>query len=128
HPLLVLRDLPLRGDRALPLEPVEGGVERAGVDLQRVAGARPDDLRDAVAVLRPPGPRLEDEQVARPLEERDRVAVGLARLNHVDTLQGWVKTVYILHARRDAGGIARLRDAPPHPALYPRKRGERVSY
>src|SRR5262249_43095403 len=84
--LLVARDLPLGRHRPLPLETVEGGIQRSGVHPQRVARAGADRLRDPVAVLRSPRQRLEDEQVEGSLEQLDRVLVGLARLGHVDSL------------------------------------------
>src|SRR5262249_38292947 len=68
--------LPLRRDPLLALEPVQGGVERPGVDLQDVARARLDGLGDAVAVLRPPAEGFEDQEIERALEQLDAVLVA----------------------------------------------------
>src|SRR5262245_55212965 len=52
RPLLLLRQLPRRGDQLLLLETVEGRVEGPGVDLEHIARPGLDRLGDAVAVLR----------------------------------------------------------------------------
>ena len=46
-------------------------IQRPGVDLQRIARARADHLREAVAVSRPPAQGLEDDEIERALEELD---------------------------------------------------------
>src|SRR5438128_8510705 len=73
RPLLLLRDLPLRRDPPLLLEAVERGIERSGVDLQYLAGAGADRLRDPVAVARPPLQRPQDEEAERALQQLDPV-------------------------------------------------------
>src|SRR5262249_56438553 len=65
------RRSPLGGNGALALEPVERGIERAGVHLERVARAGPDHLRDAVAVAFAPAQRLENQEIERALQQLD---------------------------------------------------------
>ena len=59
--LLIRRQLPRRRDPTLLLEAMQRRIERSRVDLQHVARAGLDRLRDAVAVLRAPLERLQDE-------------------------------------------------------------------
>src|ERR1700759_1177236 len=65
--------LPLRGDEAVALQAVQGGVERAVVDDERVAGRLPDGRRDAVAVRRPEQQRFENQHVERALQQLDAI-------------------------------------------------------
>src|SRR5690242_2655187 len=67
--LLILRNLPFRGNPALAFEPVERRVKRSRIDLQNVAGVRADRLAESVSVPRTPLQRLQDEQVERPLQQ-----------------------------------------------------------
>src|ERR1041385_9508821 len=74
------RDPPLGLDPALEPEALEGGVERAFLDPERLRGQAPDVLRDAVAVHRPEGEGLEEEEVEGAGEEVD--LEGIARGSH----------------------------------------------
>jgi glucose-fructose oxidoreductase len=58
---------------------VEGRVEGAGFNLQKLAGMRADGITDAVAVLRTPEQGLQDEQVEGALEKLNAVFVFLGR-------------------------------------------------
>ena len=60
-----LRDLPLGLDPSLVLEAMQGGVERALVDLQHVLGDLLDALGDRPAVQGVLLQRAQDEQVER---------------------------------------------------------------
>ena len=64
-PAAELRHLPLGFEPALKLEPVQGRVERALVDLQHVFGNRLDALRDCPAVQGVLLQRAQDQQVER---------------------------------------------------------------
>src|SRR5262249_43836342 len=103
-PLFVLGNLPVRGHGAFALETVERGVEGARIDLEGVARARSDRAGDPVAVLRPPGQCLQDEEVEGSLEKLDRVLVRLA-VRHVDSLHPM--DVGCLHPQ-----AVRFREAP----------------
>ena len=63
--LVAIAGLPGRVDPALALEPVQRGVERAVVDVQYFIRARTEGDADAVAVLRPPLQRAEDQEIER---------------------------------------------------------------
>jgi hypothetical protein len=51
------------------LEPIQGGVERALVDLQPVSGDLLDAQQNAVAVKRAQRDGFEDEEIERPLQQ-----------------------------------------------------------
>jgi hypothetical protein len=51
------------------LHAVQGGIERAIIDLEDVVGREANPLRDGEAVHRPPRQRLEDHDVERTLEQ-----------------------------------------------------------
>src|SRR6185437_5759317 len=68
--------LPRGADESALFEPVERGIERAGVDVQHVAGHCLYALREIVAVGRLGAEHLEDDQVQRALEERDGFGHG----------------------------------------------------
>src|SRR5438067_721251 len=72
---VVLRESPLRLDEPLPLEAVQGGVERALADDQRRIRGLLDPLDDAIAVAWSPGERLEDQQVEGAAHQAD-VEIG----------------------------------------------------
>ena len=59
------------------LEPVERRIERAGLDLEQLTRAAANRLADAIAVLRPPLERLENQQVERPLQQLDAVLIAV---------------------------------------------------
>ncbi len=67
---------PLSFHEALPLEAVQRRIQRAGVDLQPLAGVETDGLADAVAVPRSGLQRLEDEEVERALQQLDVVLMA----------------------------------------------------
>src|SRR5690242_4353937 len=97
--LLIVRNLPIRGDPFLPLQPMKRGVERAGVHLKDVSRVSANRLADAIAVLRAPAKRLQDEQVERALEQLDAVLVAWSHgfPQDEDTLHPW--HVECLHPR-----------------------------
>src|ERR1041385_7991295 len=66
--LIVLRLPPLGLDPTLALEAMQRRIQRAGLNLEDVARPRPDGLGDAVAVLRSPAQRLQDQHVQSPLD------------------------------------------------------------
>ena len=68
-PPVVVGRPPPRGDPAAPLQPVQGGVQRALRHLQRGARDLVEALRDGPAVLRPERQRLEDQQIECALRE-----------------------------------------------------------
>jgi hypothetical protein len=67
--LVSIADLPGCVDPTLALEPVQGRVERAVIDDQDLLRACAEGDADAVAVLRSPLQRAEDEQIERALEQ-----------------------------------------------------------
>src|ERR1043166_1958568 len=69
NPLVVLRKPPLGGDPAPALQPMQGGIERAGVHLERVTRRRPDQLGQAASVPWPEAQGLEDDQVEGALQQ-----------------------------------------------------------
>src|SRR5688572_1689453 len=69
RPPVVLGEPPLGLDEAFALEAVKGLVESGVFDGQDVVGALTDPARDAVAMHRFPGQRLENQDVERSLEE-----------------------------------------------------------
>ena len=79
--LIALRHLPLRADPALPLQPMQRRIQRSGIHLEDVGGMAPQRLADAVAVVRAPLQRLEDQEIKRSLQELDPVLVARA-LDH----------------------------------------------
>ena len=91
--LAVLGGLPLGRDELLPLEAVQRRVERAGVDLERLARMRADRLGDAVAVPRPPLQSLQNQQVECPLQQLDLVPKRVRRFMGVAILHPWVSRV-----------------------------------
>src|SRR5215471_368984 len=66
---VVLRGSPGRADPALPLQPVERGIERPLVDLEHVFGELLDALRDPPAVHRGRPEGLQDQHVEGSLEQ-----------------------------------------------------------
>src|SRR6476659_7659566 len=64
-----LGDVPLGGDELFLRHAVEGGVQRAVLDLQAAVGDRLDPLRDAEAVLRTPREGTEDQEFERTLKD-----------------------------------------------------------
>ena len=76
NPLVVVRDGPLGGDPFLSFQPVQGRIERAGINLKHLAGVDPDRLADPVAMLRTSLQRLENEQIERPLQQLDPVLIA----------------------------------------------------
>src|SRR5690349_5545535 len=62
---VVLRKPPLALDPSLVLETPEGRVEGAFVHQQRVVRVAANEVRDGVAVQRPPNQGLEDQYVQR---------------------------------------------------------------
>src|ERR1051325_9655591 len=69
--LIVLRLLPLRLGPTLALQPMQRRIERAGLYLEYLARPGPDGLGDAVAVLRSPAQRLQDQHVQSPPDAFD---------------------------------------------------------
>src|SRR6185437_5962066 len=63
RPALGLALTPLRGDPTLEQEPLQGGVERALLDLEHLVAALADQAGDAVAVQRAAAQGFEDHQV-----------------------------------------------------------------
>src|ERR1041384_7444807 len=66
---VVLREPPLRFDPAPPLEPVQGGIERPFFNQKGGVGALPDPGCNVVAMGRPPGEGLEDQEIEGALQE-----------------------------------------------------------
>ena len=60
---------PLRIEPAAIFQPVQCGVERTLMDLEKILGDLLEALRDAVAVPRAERKNLQDEEVQSPLEE-----------------------------------------------------------
>ena len=67
--LVGLTDAPLGLQPAALHQAMQGGIEGAGFDFQEIVGLCPDRLADAVAVLRPPLQRAQDEHVERALQQ-----------------------------------------------------------
>jgi hypothetical protein len=59
----MLAGTPVGADPALPQHPLEGGIERALLDPEHVAGELIDPLADAPTVHRLEGQRLQDQQL-----------------------------------------------------------------
>src|SRR5205823_4317495 len=78
RPPVVLRCAPLGRDPSVQQQPLEGWVERALTDLEDILGEGFQILRDAVAVLRAPRERFEDEEVERARQEFLRVSHRLS--------------------------------------------------
>ena len=78
--LVGLADAPLGLQPAALLESVQRRIERAGLDLEQIVGLGADRLADAMAVLRPPLERSENQHVERALEQFEAAFVG--RLGH----------------------------------------------
>ena len=74
--LIRLAHAPFGLEPSALLEPVQRGIERAGLDLEQVVGLRADRLADAVSVLRSPDEGPKDEHVEGALEELEAVIVG----------------------------------------------------
>src|SRR5690242_14911350 len=66
---VVLGETPARFHEAALLEAVQGGIERAFLDAQRIVGHVLQPPRDAVTVRRSPRNGLEDEHIKRALQE-----------------------------------------------------------
>src|SRR5215472_18884216 len=107
HSLFVFRDRPLRADPALPLQPMQRRVKRAGIDLEYLAGVGPNCLTDSVSVLWPPLKRLENEQVERPLQQLDPVLIAFL-LRHVDILHPKGCRVSTSSDRRSLGDFTQI--------------------
>src|SRR5262249_48149953 len=75
-PLIRLAHGPLGLQPAALLEAMQRRVERAGFDFEEVVGLRADRLADAMAVLRSPQQRPQDEHVEGALEELQATVVG----------------------------------------------------
>src|SRR5688572_2813560 len=73
-----VRFAPSRLDPAALLHAVEGGVERSFLDAHDVVGRFLDPARDRVAMTRPPGKGLEDEEIERALQDAS-IGVGHGR-------------------------------------------------
>src|SRR5207244_3464076 len=73
RPLSLFRGLPFRCEPPLLFQPMESGIERAGLYLQKFFGFRANCLRDSEAVARPPLQDLQDEHVERSLKNVDAV-------------------------------------------------------
>lgn len=94
--LLAFCPFPLGLYPLLPLETMQGGVERTCFNGENLAGPAADDLRDGVAVHGLAYKGLEDEHVQRSLQQFDTVLVLRSR-GHVDVdiLRSWMESVYI---------------------------------
>ncbi len=64
---------------------MQGGVERPRLHLERILGVGIDRVADAVAMLRAPAQRLQDDEVERSLQQIDAALITAPR--HVDNLQ-----------------------------------------
>ena len=69
--LALVGQLPGGRDPAFGLEPIECGVQRAGLDLQQVFGGPLNVLRDRVSVARPGQERSQDQEVERAAQKID---------------------------------------------------------
>ena len=67
RPTVVFRCTPERNDQSLIFEAVEGGIERAVLDLQNVTRRLLDRMRDRVAVRRRRANGPQNKHVQRPL-------------------------------------------------------------
>jgi hypothetical protein len=66
---VVFRNSPVRANRAVELEPVEGRIQRSFLDLQYLVRKQVDGLRDGVAVQPAALKRVEDEEVECALQK-----------------------------------------------------------
>ena len=60
--------LPRGRNPSAPFHAVQGGIERAFLDAERVVGRVLDPARDAIPMARAAGERLQDQQIERALE------------------------------------------------------------
>src|SRR5690348_2091786 len=70
---VVLREAPLTCDQPSTLEAMERLIERGIGDAEHAVAPLLHELRDAIAVHRLPGQRLQDENVHRSLEQIERL-------------------------------------------------------
>ena len=67
--LIVVGELPLRVDPALPLETMQRWIEGTVIDVEHFIGAGAERNADTVAVLRSPLQGAQNQQVERALEQ-----------------------------------------------------------
>jgi hypothetical protein len=71
--------MPVSGHPLLLLQPVQRRIERAGIHSQPLAGVQADGLADALAMLRAPEKRLQNQQIERALQQLNAVLITVLR-------------------------------------------------